>query len=159
MHSQTTAPILLAAGEGTPYWSMGMLMTVKAGAVQTDGAVSGFESLLPAGSAPPYHIHRREAEINYVLDGLITFQCGDELRECEAGSFIYLPQGVPHRFKVGPEGARMLSVVAPGGLEQLYAAVGEPAGASRLPDLPPNVAGWLALAAEFGIEVVGPPLT
>lgn len=158
MQTERVAPILLTAGEGDPYWTMGMLMTVKAATAQTGGGVSAMEALMPAGSAPPFHIHRHEAEINYVLDGVITFQCGDETRECGPGSFIYLPQGVPHRFKVGPDGARMLGVMAPGGLEQLYTEVGEPAAALHLPEAPPNVAGWLALAAKYGIEVVGPPL-
>ena len=151
-------PLLLAAGEGAPYWTMGMLMTIKAAAGQTQSGFGVMEALMPAGSAPPFHIHHHEAEINYVLDGLITFQCGDQVGEYGPGSFIYLPQGVPHRFKAGPEGARMLGIVAPGGLEHLYVEPGEPAQALRLPEAPPDVAKWLSLAARYGIEVVGPPL-
>jgi quercetin dioxygenase-like cupin family protein len=158
MQTEQATPILLTAGEGDPYWTMGMLLTVKAAAAQTGGEVGAMEVVMPAGSAPPFHIHHHEAEINYVLDGVITFQCGEVVRECGPGSFIYLPRGVPHRFKAGPDGARMLGISAPGGLEGLYTAVGEPAGELRLPDAPPNVAGWLAHAGQYGIEVIGPPL-
>jgi quercetin dioxygenase-like cupin family protein len=159
MQTEDVTPNLLGAGEGTPYWTMGMLMTIKAAAGQTGGRLGVMEALMPAGNAPPFHIHRHEAEIDFILDGLLTVQCDDTVRECGPGSFIYLPQGVPHRWKAGPEGARILSVATPGGLEQLYVEVGEPAQALRLPDRPPNVAGWLALAAHYGIEVVGPPLS
>lgn len=116
------------------------------------------EALMPPGSAPPFHIHRHETVINYVLAGEIRFQCGEATFNDGPGGFIYLPKGVPHRFKVGSDSARMLCVVTPAGLEDLYERVGVTASRRELPILPPNVAGWIELSRAHGIEIVGPPL-
>lgn len=151
--------LIVPAGGGSALWSMGMLMTVKAGDADTDSLLSVLEVNLPAGAAPPLHIHHREAELNYVLDGLMRFQCADEVQEAGVGTFVYVPRGVPHAFKAGPDGARMLAVTSPAGIEHLYEAVGEPARELALPGTPPNIPAWLENAARFGIEVIGPPLT
>lgn len=151
--------LIVPAGDGRALWSMGMLMTVKAGEAETGALFSVMEVQLPAGAAPPLHIHHREAELNYLLEGAMRFQCGDEVRDAAAGAFVYVPRGVAHAFKAGPHGARMLALTSPAGIEHLYEAVGEPAAARVLPDTPPNIPGWLEHAARFGIEVIGPPLS
>ncbi|MFN2582568.1 MAG: cupin domain-containing protein [Candidatus Dormibacteria bacterium] len=148
-----------APDEGMALWSMGMLMTVKASAADTDSVVSCIEVQLPPGAAPPLHVHHREAELNYLLDGTMRFQCGEDVYEAQPGAFVFVPRAVPHAFKAGPDGARMLAMTAPGGIERLYDAVGEPAAERRLPGTPPNVQGWLEHAGRFGIEIVGPPVS
>lgn len=65
---------------------------------------------------------------------------------------------MPHAFRPGPAGALVLGLVVPGGLEELYEQVGQPAPALRLPDLPPDAARRLQLSHHYGIEVLGPPL-
>lgn len=150
--------LIVQPGGGNALWTMGMLMTVKAGDADTDSLFSVIEVQLPAGAAPPLHIHHREAELNYLLEGAMRFQCGDEVQDAVAGTFVYVPRGVAHAFKAGPDGARMLALTSPGGIEHLYEVVGEPAAARVLPDAPPNIPGWLENAAQFGIEVIGPPL-
>ena len=151
-------PLAVRSDNGTHLWTMGMLMTVKARASETNGEFSAMEVRLPAGAAPPLHVHHHEAEINYVIEGRIRFQCGEQIHDCGPGDFIYLPRHTPHSFRAGPDGARMLAVVAPAGIDELYAQVGEPATELRLPSTPPNVARWLELAPAFGLEVVGPPV-
>jgi hypothetical protein len=80
------------------------------------------------------------------------------------GSFIYLPAGVPHAFRVtGDAPVRFLAVVAPGGLMDLYDEVGQPAAERRLPGadgaaLPEDIQRWLEAAPRYGIQVLGPPL-
>jgi quercetin dioxygenase-like cupin family protein len=151
--------LILQPGAGTALWSMGMLMTVKAGDRDTDSLFSVIEVQLPAGAAPPLHIHHREAELNYLLDGEMRFQCGDAVQHARAGTFVYIPRGVAHAFKAGDAGARMLALTSPAGIEHLYETVGEPAQERVLPNTPPNIPGWLENAARFGIEVIGPPLS
>jgi quercetin dioxygenase-like cupin family protein len=151
-------PFIVRNEEGTHLWTMGMLMTIKASASQTNGEFSVMEARLPAGAAPPLHVHHHEAEINYVIDGRIRFQCGDVVRDCGPGDFVFLPKDTPHSFRAGPDGGRMLGIVAPAGLDELYAQVGEAAEELKLPDKPPNVARWLELAPKYSIEVVGPPV-
>ncbi len=76
-------------------------MTVKATRDETNGAFSLLEAEEPAGFGPPLHIHRDAAEAFYVLEGeYIIFLDGQEA-SCPAGSFIYIPAGVVHGFRVG----------------------------------------------------------
>jgi quercetin dioxygenase-like cupin family protein len=159
MSGDSQHPLLLEPGAGRHLWTMGMLMTVKASADETDQDCSVMEVTFPPGVGPPLHVHHREAELNYVLRGSMTFRCGDEELRCGAGGFVYLPKGVAHAFKSGPDGATMLAVALPGGIERLYEAVGEPAVEPVLPSSPPDIPGWLEHAGSFGVEVVGPPLT
>jgi mannose-6-phosphate isomerase-like protein (cupin superfamily) len=154
----TARAIAARRDEGTALWTMGQLMLVKASAAQTGGELGALETVLTPAAAPPLHVHHHEAEINYVLEGSLTMRCGDEVFDAGPGTFVYLPKGVPHAFRASADGARMLAIVLPGGLERLYEQVGVPATELRAPDLPPDVAGWLAHAPSYGLEVVGPPL-
>lgn len=156
--TEHTAALIRDAGEGTALWTMGQLMTIKARSAETGGELAAMEIAMPQTAAPPLHIHRREAEIMYVLEGEVTFRCGDEVRTVGPGGFVYLPKGVAHAFRPGPAGARVLALVVPGGLEELYEEVGRPTTELRLPDLPPEVARWMQLSHRYGIEVIGPPL-
>jgi quercetin dioxygenase-like cupin family protein len=151
-------PLVVRKNEGTHLWTMGMLMTVKASAQRTNGEISAMEVAFPPGAAPPLHIHHHEAEINYVLDGQMRFQCGDAVYDCDPGDFVYLPRNTAHSFRAGSDGARMLAITVPAGIDELYERVGEPAKELRLPDTPPDVAHWLELAPDYNIEVLGPPV-
>jgi len=87
---------------------------------------------------------------------------GGELHRIEVGDLIWLPQGVPHRFRIrGESPAEILALGIPGGLDGLYTTVGVPASERRIPDSYPadeKPARWRAAAVEHGLEVVGPPL-
>lgn len=150
--------VLLDPDAGRHLWTMGMLMTVKASADETGGICSAMEVTFPPNVGPPMHIHRREAELNYVLRGAMKFRCGEDELDCEVGGFVFLPKDMPHAFKSGPDGATMLAIALPGGIEGLYEKVGEVASEPVLPTAPPNIPGWLEHAASFGVEVTGPPL-
>lgn len=156
--SARARPIIRDGDEGDALWSMGQLWLIKARGAETGGELAAMEVTMPTHAAPPLHTHQHEAEVMYVLEGEVTFRCGDEVRRCGPGGFVYLPRGVPHAFRAGPSEARVFSVVFPGGLEGLYEGVGAPAAELRLPDLPPDVAKWLELSHRYGIEVIGPPL-
>ena len=54
----------------------------------------------PPGIATPLHRHTREAEALLVLEGVIEYRAGEETYELTAGSFLYLPLGVPHAFRI-----------------------------------------------------------
>jgi quercetin dioxygenase-like cupin family protein len=161
MGPMTTDPdhaVLLDPAAGRHLWTMGMLMTVKASREDTGGTCAVMEVTFPPNVGPPLHVHHREAELNYVLSGRMRFHCGDDEMDCGAGGFVYLPKDVPHAFKSGADGATMLAIALPGGIEGLYEAVGEPAGEPVLPSAPPNIPGWLEHAGSFGVDILGPPL-
>ena len=79
---------------------------LKASQRSTDGALTVFETSVGAG--PPLHVHDREDECFYVLDGELS------------GSFVFLPRGRPHRFWAVAEPARLLLIAVPGGIEDYF---------------------------------------
>jgi hypothetical protein len=97
-----------------------------------------------------------------VLAGTLDYEAGGQLHQLTAGSLIWLPKGVPHRFLItGDSPARFLGLALPGGLERLYRAVGLPAEGRTLPGAypaEPEIARWQAAAPANGLQVLGPPL-
>ena len=82
------------------------------------GALSLFETSIAAG--PPLHVHDREDECFYILGGELSVRCGEEAFSAGAGSFVFLPPGRPHRFWAPAQPARLLLIVAPGGIEDYF---------------------------------------
>jgi len=158
--STASAPIALARGEGEALWFLGGLTTIKAASAQTAGRVAVTENLAPRGSGSPLHVHRREDEWFYVIEGELTFWVGGETIVAPAGSFIYGPRDVPHTFVVSSEQARFLLVVEPGGFEHFIRALSSPAERREVPppaSEPPDLDALVAVAASYGIEIIGPP--
>jgi len=96
----------------------------------------------------------------YVTEGELTFWVGGRVIEAPAGSFVYGPRDIPHTFAVASPEARFLLVTEPAGFESFMRALSEPAQALTLPPAtvqPPEPERMIALAAEYGIEILGPP--
>jgi quercetin dioxygenase-like cupin family protein len=151
-----------AAGTGSATWAMGMLFEHLVGAEQTAGLLGASVVSQPPGQASPLHVHSREAEAWYLLQGAMTYRAGEQLVRMTAGDFIYLPRGVPHAFRTtGTVLVRFLALTLPGGLLDIYDEVGVPAVERRLPDAgvsDADVARWLELAPRYGLRIVGPPI-
>ena len=94
---------------------------MKASRHSTDGALSVFETSIGAG--PPVHVHDREDECFYVLDGELSICCGADAFDAAAGSFVFLPRGRPHRFWAAGPPARVLLIAVPGGIEDYFAEI------------------------------------
>jgi quercetin dioxygenase-like cupin family protein len=153
-------PIALAPGEGEARWGFGTLGVLKATTETTGGHVAVIEQLAPRGAGSPLHVHRREDEWFYVIEGALTFWVGGEVIDAPAGSFVYGPRDIPHTFVVASEQARFLLVAEPAGIDEFFTAAGEPAARLEIPPAatePPDIAGLTALAASYGIEILGPP--
>ncbi len=152
-------PIPLAHGEGEALWFLGCLVTIKASSESTDGRVAVVEHLAPRGAGSPLHVHRREDEWFYVLEGELAFWVGGKVVEAGAGSFVYGPRDVPHTFVVSSAEARFLLVTEPAGFESFLRLVGRPAETPTIPpaEEPSDPAALVAAAREHGIEILGPP--
>ncbi|MCX4695832.1 quercetin 2,3-dioxygenase [Streptomyces sp. NBC_01408] len=155
-----TAPIALREGEGEALWFLDFLATVKGSAAEMNGAASVIEHLGRRGTGSPLHVHHRDDEWWYVLDGEVTFWVAGQVIAAPAGSFVYGPRHVPHTFLVTSDEARFLHVTEPGGFDGFTRSLGKPAPSLEIPPhgiVLPDLEQVRAIAAEFGIEVLGPP--
>jgi quercetin dioxygenase-like cupin family protein len=116
-----TDPVLTGPGAGrTAMSGEGSSLELKIDGEATGGDWAVVEWHLCAGDEPPIHIHTREDETVYVLDGAITAVVGDEQIDVEAGSYAALPKDVPHGLVVRGEKARLLVTLAPAGTEYFF---------------------------------------
>lgn len=153
-------PIFLGPDEGDALWAFGTLGTIKASADSTGGNLGLIEQLAPQGAGSPLHIHTREDEWFYVIEGELTLWVGGEVIVAPAGSFVFGPRNIPHTFVVSSEQARFLLGTNPGGFENFMAAAGVPAERLEVPppaEGPPDIEAMTAAAATFGIQIIGPP--
>ena len=154
------APIALAAGEGDALWFLGSLLHVKADSASTAGRVAVLEHRVARGNGSPLHVHHREDEWFYVLEGEVTFWVGGEVIVAGPGGFVYGPREIPHTFMVSSDEARFLLVAEPSDFGDFVRAFAEPAAADELPPPPteaPDVEALTRLAADYGIDIIGPP--
>src|SRR5438874_1459651 len=125
--SMAHQPTLRQLGEGRTIAVVGDVYRFLATGDDTNGKYALFEALVGPGGGPPPHVHSREEEGFYVLEGEITFTVNGERVVATAGTFANMPVGTPHSFKnEGGRPARMLVSVAPAGLEQMFFECGVP---------------------------------
>ena len=162
MDLSTAVPLHRPADGGDAVWAMGSLFEMKLRAAESGGELSVMLVTQPPGVATPLHVHTQESEVFYLLEGAITYEAGGSVHALEPGSLMWLPKGVPHRFRIdGPHPARILALTVPGGLDALYTAVGSPAAERRIPDPyapEAEIARWAEVGPLHGMQVLGPPL-
>jgi quercetin dioxygenase-like cupin family protein len=144
-------------GEGRTIAVVGDVYRFLATGDDTNGKYALFEAIVPPGGGPPPHVHSREEEGFYILEGEITFTMGDRRLVGSAGMFANMPVGTPHSFKnESSKTARMLVSVAPAGLEQMFFEVGVPVSPGATTAPPPTkeeIDRLLAAAPRYGIEI------
>ena len=124
----------------------------------TNGKYALWEAIVPPGGGPPPHVHSREEEGFYILEGEITGWIGDQSIHGTTGTLIFAPRGVPHSFEIHSNQVRMLILLTPAGLEEYFKQFCTPAPALTLP--PPaevpyaDVQKLIAVASKYGIENV-----
>ena len=127
--------------------------TILARAETTGGAFTFLENVIPPLQGPPLHVHGREDEMWYVLEGDFRFRADDRMLEAPTGSFVFVPRGTRHAFQnVGDAPARILVMFAPAGMERFFE------GIAALPEGPVEPATYRAIAHDQAMEVAGPPL-
>jgi quercetin dioxygenase-like cupin family protein len=157
--SETTA-----SGAG-PRWFFSNLAEVKLTRQASGDTMSIVEIAAPPGDMPPLHVHRTDDEAWVVLEGEVSFFAGsNEPIRVAAGGVAFGPRGVAHTYRVESDvPARILAVCTPGDFAAFVIAASQPADRAELPPPPPGapseaeVAAVTALAAEHGIDLLGPP--
>jgi quercetin dioxygenase-like cupin family protein len=129
MQSEKKGVVYVPAGERRSVWATGDTCTFKVVGEDTGGALTLFVDFVPPQGGPPPHIHHREEEAFYLLEGELEFQAEeDRTLTVDAGSFLYIPKGTVHGFKnFGVEDARMLTILTPAGIEGFFFEGGRPA--------------------------------
>lgn len=115
-------------------WHLGGLLTIRVAAGDTNGAIAVVEERAARGYATPPHVHGREDETLYVIDGTIEYTVDGEVGVAVTGEAVHLPKGLAHRFEVISKEAHFLVIVTPGGFEEFFQEVSPPAAATRVPD-------------------------
>ena len=156
--AQTLQPAVVTSNEGEARWWFDCLAVIKATAADTGGQMSIIEITEPPGAEGPLHVHHREDEGFWLLEGSATIEVGDLTVEAHAGDYVFGPRDIPHRYSVGDAGCRMLFILTPGGFEDLVIAMSEPAASRTLPphsDQEPDWERVAAIARAHGAELLG----
>jgi mannose-6-phosphate isomerase-like protein (cupin superfamily) len=141
---------IVQPAEGLEYNVMGAMMTYKATAYDTRGAYSLAIEVTPPHGGLPLHVHHREDEAMYILEGEYEIQCGDQVFRATAGTFVFLPKDVPNRYQnAGGEPGKFLYITSPGGFEKLVEQTSLLASAG-----PPDMQKVMDAAGAHGIEFI-----
>jgi quercetin dioxygenase-like cupin family protein len=157
-HSHTTNEgHSVAGGEGERIWIVGDTMTLKATEATTGGSLVLLENLTAPGGGPPPHIHTREDEFWYVIDGTFEIRIGDEVHALGPGGFAYAPRGTVHNFRnTADTPSRVLVGFTPGGMGGFFRESGQPATDDG--PAPPidedEIARTMAAAPKYGLQAV-----
>jgi quercetin dioxygenase-like cupin family protein len=144
------APFIAQAAPDNQLWFSGHLMTILADNEATGGSYSLMEVRMRAGYEPGPHVHSRDDETVYVLEGTLDVTCGDERYVAEGGALVYLPRGIWHHYMVRGSDARFLCLLQPGGIEEGFRALALPAAAPTLPPEPIAPLDPIKVLAVFG---------
>jgi mannose-6-phosphate isomerase-like protein (cupin superfamily) len=153
-------PVFRRPDEGRTIGVVGDVYRFLAIGEETDGKYAICEALVPPGGGPPPHIHSREEESFYVLDGELAVYLGGQRFVARAGTFANVPVGTLHRFcNESQRPVRLLITVTPAGLENMFFEIAQPLepGATSAP--PPTkelLARLPAIAAKYGVEIKVP---
>jgi quercetin dioxygenase-like cupin family protein len=118
---------------------LGQVITLLAKGTETNGRFAFMAVKVRPGTEPPPHIHVREHELFFVLEGAIRFYTPKKTFDVQAGGAAFLPQGKAHTFACLTNEIRALLLAAASGeqtvgMDGYFLAMGEPARDMVLPD-------------------------
>ena len=156
--SKTLPAVSVRSEDGEARWWFGGLAVIKATADDTAGQMTIIEMTEPPGTDGPLHVHHREDEAFWVLEGTATIRVGEEVFEAGPGDYVFGPRDVPHKYSVGASGCRMLFICTPGGFEDLVREMSQPAARRTIPPPADHEPDWelvAAIAQAHGCELLG----
>jgi mannose-6-phosphate isomerase-like protein (cupin superfamily) len=147
------APIQIPADGGKKVNVLGIPMVIRIHGGDTGGIVSAVESHDVPNGGPPPHIHHREDETFQVLEGEYAFTVGGKSIAARKGTTIFAPRGVPHTYRyLGQAPGRLMCVITPAGFEKFFETIG-----ALAPQQQQDIPRVMAIAKEFGLEILPPP--
>lgn len=139
-------PRIVRSSDANKHVVLGIEHFIRLSRADTGGALSLFEVPMPVGAGIPPHIHTREDETFYILEGTVAFTIAGQRHEAATGTTVYGPRGIPHGYETLGGPARMLVIVQPGGIEELFAEL------ARLPGPAPDMARLAEICGRYGIS-------
>jgi quercetin dioxygenase-like cupin family protein len=156
---QELKAVVVRSDEGDARWWFSALAVIRATGADTGGGMTIVEMTEPPGADGPLHVHHREDEAFWILEGSATFQVGDTTIEARAGDYLFGPRHIPHKYTVGDAGCRMLFICTPGdNFEHLVSEMSVPAASRTLPPPSEEEPDWgriAAIAEAHGCELLG----
>ena len=153
-------PYATSFEKGEAYWNVGILWIVLASGEDTGGQYTLLEQICPKGSGPSPHYHDQD-EWFYILEGEITFLEDGVQMVQGAGSFVSVPRGTVHSFRVDTATSRILNGYSPAGFEAMILEGGIPAERRELPPVDAGSAldrdAMTALLQRSGMHIVDEP--
>jgi quercetin dioxygenase-like cupin family protein len=153
-----TAVPAIRGSEGEARWWWGNLAVLKLTGQDTHRGLTVVEVTMGPGGMAPLHVHHREEETFLVTRGQLTFHIGDQTIEAGPGDLIVGPRNIPHQFTAGPDGATVLFLLTPAGLEGLIRDQSVPATRRELPAAgdvpPPDLERMREVALRYGCELL-----
>jgi len=150
--------IHLEPGKGDAFSVVGDVYRNLALGRQTGGVYTLHEIRVSPNNGPPPHIHSREDESFFVLEGEVDFQIGDEKITAQPGTFIQGPRGIAHSFKNNTQlPARMLVFITPSGFENFVNEFAQPVASFDSPAIPASkdeIDKLLAAAPKYGLQIL-----
>jgi len=154
-------PTVRQSGDGRTVGVVGDVYRFLATGEDTNGKYAMWHATVPPGGGPPPHIHSREEEAFFILEGEIAIYLGEERLVASAGMFANMPIGKLHCFKNETQKpAKLLITVAPAGLEKMFFEIAQPVAPGATSAPPPTeemIAKLVAIAPTYGIEIKLPP--
>lgn len=140
-----TVPVVVPANGGRQLMVLGAPHFVRLAGAATGGRMTMIEGVAPPNSGVPPHKHDHEDEVFHVLSGDAVFTIGGVAHHAAAGATVLAPRQISHTFRAGTEGARLLIVITPAGIERMFAELHE------LPAGRPDMARVAAICARYGV--------
>jgi quercetin dioxygenase-like cupin family protein len=150
--------VVRAATRQRVAWIGGSVHRVLVDGAATEGRIALLRSSMRGGTASPVHVHEREDETVFMLDGEATFWAGPLRWDLRSGDTAFLPRGVPHTYAITSEAADLITVCNPAGVEQFFRAAGWTSSDPPPQDWSPNVELMRLAAEACGQRVLGPPI-
>jgi quercetin dioxygenase-like cupin family protein len=129
--------------------------TILTTGAETDGRLDLIDSVLPAGSMTPLHLHTRYEERVYVISGSLTVWCGADKLTVGAGGFYHIPLHAPHTVQAGADTHAIL-ISSPAGFAELVERAGTPPH-HVTPQTEADMELFMAVTSELGDVVLGAP--
>jgi quercetin dioxygenase-like cupin family protein len=142
-------------------WYKGLLISQLAGNSDTDGAFDLVESQMMKGTEPPPHIHEREDELFYILEGKIKVFADGQVFSVGVGESVFLPKRVPHAYLIQSEECHVLALMTPGGFLNAINKMNAPARTMAIPSdmetyATADLTATMEVFMKYGVRMLTP---